>query len=335
MNEYIGIDISKSTLQVYLPKKDQDVEIENSLKALKQLYAKVKKHYGNHTNVIWIFEATGSYSTTLIHFCHDHAIACFIVKPSQSAAFAQSIKRRNKTDRVDARMLSQMHTLAKEDDIAIPAYDAELSRIKDAMRYYKSLVRERIAKTNQLEAALHRYDDPFILRKLRRDIKKLKQEEKEMIVHMQGIIDANELYRPHFEAIISFKGIGPVTGLVLFELFMRYKDASSKEITALCGLDPIETSSGTSLKRRSRISKQGSRLVRSTLFMPALISIQYNPDMQALYERLKAKGKHSTVAQVAVMRKMITIAFALFKKKEHYVMGLHVTDQSSCQKMVA
>ena len=335
MNEYIGIDISKSTLQVYLSKVDQDLEIDNSPQALKALVAKIKKHYGKKANAVWIFEPTGSYSTTVMRFAHEHAIACFIVKPSQSAAYAKSIKRRNKTDRVDARMLSSMHTLAKEGEIAVPAHDAHLSRIKNAMRYYKSLIKERIAKTNQLEAALHRNDDPFILRRLRSAIKSLKQEEKEILEHIQKIIDANDEYKSRFDAICSFKGIGAVSGMVLFEMFMRHKEASAKEITALCGLDPIETSSGTSLKRRSSISKQGSRLVRSTLFMPALIAIQHNTDMRALYGRLKENGKHSTVAQVAVMRKMVTITFALFKKQERYVEGLHVTDSGDSDKKAA
>lgn len=99
---------------------------------------------------------------------------------------------------------------------------------------------------------------------------------------------------------------------------MRYEDASSKEIVALCGLDPIEVSSGSSLKRKSRISKQGSRLVRSTLFMPTLIAINHNSHMKMIYNRLKEKGKHSTVAQIAVMRKMVVIAFSLFKNREIY-----------------
>lgn len=43
MQDFIGIDVSKSTLQAYLPKVDRDLEIENSLKGLKRLLAKLKK----------------------------------------------------------------------------------------------------------------------------------------------------------------------------------------------------------------------------------------------------------------------------------------------------
>ena len=64
MYEYIGIDISKSTLQIYLGRFDQDIEVENSPKGLKQLYAKVKKLYSKEVKVVWIYEPTGSYSVS-------------------------------------------------------------------------------------------------------------------------------------------------------------------------------------------------------------------------------------------------------------------------------
>ncbi len=49
-----------------------------------------------------------------------------------------------------------------------------------------------------------------------------------------------------------------------------------------------------------------------------MISIQHNPKMRAFYERLKEAGKHSTVAQIAVMRKIILIAHSLFKNESIY-----------------
>jgi hypothetical protein len=45
MFNYIGIDVSKATLQVYIPITDENISIENSKKALISLYAKLKKYY--------------------------------------------------------------------------------------------------------------------------------------------------------------------------------------------------------------------------------------------------------------------------------------------------
>lgn len=43
MDNYIGIDVAKATLQIYIPKNDLDLEIANSEQGLKTLYSKLKK----------------------------------------------------------------------------------------------------------------------------------------------------------------------------------------------------------------------------------------------------------------------------------------------------
>ncbi|MBL0687129.1 MAG: IS110 family transposase, partial [Sulfurospirillum sp.] len=53
-----------------------------------------------------------------------------------------------------------------------------------------------------------------------------------------------------------------------------------QHITALCGLDPIQRSSGTSVQHKERISKQGLSLVRAILFMPTMAAIQHNKEMK-------------------------------------------------------
>lgn len=319
MNNYIGIDISKASLQVYIPKNNLDIEVENTKKGLKKLSSELKKVYGKvASDVIWIYEPTGSYWTLIKQYCHENTISCFIVKPSQSAAFAKTIKNRNKTDIVDARMLYRMYTIATDNNICIPSYDKAQEQLQNHIRYYKSLVRERVVKTNQLEASLAREDEVFILRKLRAKIKALKKEEKEIVEKMLKLIALTPKYQKQLESITSFKGVGSLSGIVLLEFFMRYKDANAKEITALAGLDPIEVSSGSSMHKKSRISKQGSKLIRNTLFMGTIISIQYNKEMRTFYERLKERGKHTTSAQIAVMRKIVMITFSLYKTGELY-----------------
>jgi hypothetical protein len=58
MNHYIGIDIAKASLQVYIPEGDLDVEFDNTLQGLKKLHAKLKKIYGKSASeIIWIYES--------------------------------------------------------------------------------------------------------------------------------------------------------------------------------------------------------------------------------------------------------------------------------------
>ena len=58
--------------------------------------------------------------------------------------------------------------------------------------------------------------------------------------------------------------------------------------------------------------------------MTAMASILHNPQMKAFYERLKANGKHTTVAQIAVMRKLIIVAHSLYKSGEMYDKELYI-----------
>ena len=52
--------------------------------------------------------------------------------------------------------------------------------------------------------------------------------------------------------------------------------------------------------------------------MATMVSIKYNDEMKEFYDRLKENGKHSTVAQIAVMRKLIVIAHSLYKNNTTY-----------------
>jgi transposase len=60
---------------------------------------------------------------------------------------------------------------------------------------------------------------------------------------------------------------------------------------------------------------------------------RHNPQMKYFYERLKANDKYTTVAQVAVMRKLIVIAHSLYKSGEMYNRELFISScgiQRSC-----
>ena len=85
-----------------------DLEIENSLKSFKSLLAKLKKLYKKEIDKItFVFESTGSYSVLLYKFCADKNIKVFMINPKQARNFARAIAQRNKSDIIDARVLSQ------------------------------------------------------------------------------------------------------------------------------------------------------------------------------------------------------------------------------------
>ena len=135
---------------------------------------------------------------------------------------------------------------------------------------------------------------------------------------IREVIDQDENLKRGFENIKSIVGIGDVAAIALLHLFIKYPDANRRQIVSLTGLEPVERESGSSVKSRPKISKAGSKLYRGSLFMSVLVAVRYNDEMQAFFGRLKANGKHTTLAQIAVMRKLIVIAHSLYKNNEQY-----------------
>lgn len=52
--------------------------------------------------------------------------------------------------------------------------------------------------------------------------------------------------------------------------------------------------------------------------MGVLTAIRFDKNFKLFFERLNAKGKHTAAAQIAVMKKMILIAHALYKNDAVY-----------------
>lgn len=315
----IGLDVSKSTISVYIPKNSLDLEIENSIKSLKSLYSKLKKIYKKEIDkLIFIYEPTANYSSLLYRFCAQKKVKVFIINPKQSHNFAKAISQRNKSDKTDARMLSKAIAVAKEDEIVTPVIDTLVEDIKEMMGYYKIKVKQRVALSNHLESLNAKGYKTAIAKRLEKEIYELKKGEKEIIDEIYQLIAKDENLLKRYKAILSIDGIGKITAIILIYLFIKYPNANQRQITSLVGLDPTIRESGTSIKGKSHISKAGGRIFRSTLFMAAMVAVKRNEKMEIFYNRLKTNGKHTTVAQVAVMRKLVIIAHSLYKSGQMY-----------------
>ncbi len=314
----IGLDISKSTINVYIPIHDLDIVISNDLKSIKSLYSKLKKQYKKEIDkLIFVYEPTGSYSSLLTKFCNQKGIKCFIVNPKKSANFSKVIGQRNKTDMNDARMLSQMCVTAKQDEIKVPIIDERIEEIKELITYYKFLSKQKTQNKNHLESIGIKKGSSIVIKKIAQEIKRLEQKEQQLLVEIKKILKKSYLNEV-FINMQTIPGIAEVSAIVLLQHFIHYPNANQKQIISLAGLDPTIKESGSSIRGRTKISKSGSKLCRGVLFMSALVSIRYNERLKQFYERLKENGKHSTVAQIAVMRKLMIIAHSLYKNNEPY-----------------
>jgi len=320
MNDhYIGIDIGKASLEVYIPRGSVSCSFDNTRQGIRQLYGKLKKIYRKEfSDLIFIFEHTGSYSHLLASVCSEKETKAYIVRPSMSANFAKAVGNRNKTDKADAHMLYRMYATLSERPAKVPSIDQTAVSFRSMMGYYKHLQKERVRAQNYLDSVKCKNVEGPIAGRLEKKVRQLRKEEEEILALLREFIQKEPEYAEHVRNFQTVKGIGEVASLALLNIFLTYPETSKGELTALMGLDPVVRESGTSVRKKSRISKQGNRLYRSLLFMPAMMACNYNDEMKAFYQRLKENGKHTTQAQLAVMRKLILLAHALYKNKCPY-----------------
>ena len=72
------------------------------------------------------------------------------------------------------------------------------------------------------------------------------------------------------------------------------------------------------MHKPARISRAGSRHLRSALYMPALAAVRWDPHLKAFYESLLARHKRKMQALVAVARKLLHAIYGIFKSRTPY-----------------
>ena len=309
MEQYIGIDISKSTLDVYDGKKSY--KFDNNETGFKEIVALVE----DINNTIFIFEPTGIYSYAITDFCSENSIKIVMVGPKESRDFARSLKVRSKTDKIDAKVLYKYQSHIEPSMVKVPVVNHQGIKVQEMLNVYENIQSSKQTFKNQIESTSK--SDKDLLRTLNRIIKDLDAEALKLFNKIELILLKDEEIKAKYEVISTIPSIGQKSALYLTAFFLKYPMANAKEMTALVGLDPVMRDSGT-FKGKQRISKQGGQQLRNLLFLPTLCAIQHNDRIKAFYERLISNAKSKKLVVIASMRKLILMAFSLFKSGEVY-----------------
>jgi transposase len=117
--------------------------------------------------------------------------------------------------------------------------------------------------------------------------------------------------------LMTVPGIGALSALLLVARLGdigRFKRA--EQVSRYFGLVPSESSSGDR-RRLGRISKEGCRLVRSTLIQDAWQAVRSNYDLRLRYNQI-ARRRGKNVAIVAIARKLAEITFCVLRDQSPY-----------------
>ena len=114
----------------------------------------------------------------------------------------------------------------------------------------------------------------------------------------------------------SVVGIGKRATAILIVTTQGFKHTENyRQLISYAGLSPKEYSSGSSIRGKVRICKQGGSLLRHTLYMCALNAKETNGACKELFDRLVSKGKNKKLAIIAVANKLLKQVFGVVKNE--------------------
>jgi transposase len=303
--EYVGIDVSKATLDVFESGSGRALRIANEPAAI-AAQAATWRQRGSFV----IFEATGSYDRALRTELQSQAVPFARVNPTRARDFARAAGFLAKTDAVDARMLAAMGQCLQP--AAHQPRHSERERLVALHRRRDQLVAMRAqerARASGAESQEERLEIDSHLAWLTAAIKTLDR-------RIQALFAQAEQLNAEYQRLRSAPGIGPVAATTLVALLPELGQRNSKTIAALVGLAPLNCDTGQ--HRGSRHIAGGRKRVRDALYMAALAATRHSPRFKTIYDAMLAKGKAPKLALIAIARKLLLALNAMARNQVAY-----------------
>jgi len=315
---FCGIDVSAATLAVALIEPDRPVqqcEFANQSSGHRKLIGWLHKRKA----VVRVsLEATGIYSLDLA-LALDAApqIELAVLNPKMVNRFAQTL-RRSKTDAADAIVLAEYSRRMPFTAWAPPSLSG--LRLRAVSRHIAALAVEHAREKNRLHAAVGSQAAPrCVIQDLKRSLLSLERRMVKMRREAMVLVRSDAEVEQRFRLLTGIPGIAQTSAVqILAELALLSPHLTVRQWVAHSGLDPVHRDSGTSVHKRSRISRAGNRHLRRALYMPALSAVRWDPHMKAFYELLQARHKTKLQALIAVARKMLHAIYGIFRSRTPY-----------------
>lgn len=257
-------------------------------------------------------EGTGSYGAALSRYLRRHDIAVVEVNRPDRAAR----RRHGKTDTVDATAAAHAVLSGRATTIA-KAGDGPVEMLRMFQLARASAVKSRTQALNQLKAVLVGADPVlrdtltglsrtalirhcaglpavtptdvatatvYTLRRLAQRVQALTIEERDLQRQITAVLNA------HAPQLLHRHGVGPDSAAALLITAGDNPDRMHSEASfaALCGVSPIEASSGKT--RRRRLNRGGDRRANAALYRIALTRLRGNHRTRDYLERRASQG---------------------------------------------
>jgi transposase len=293
---FVGIDVSARTLEIRVLHEAKSWSVPNTKAGWTQLV----RHWKGRPVVVGI-EPSGGYEQDVVRALVRAGIAVRWADPARVRALARALGAPAKTDPIDAEMIAR--------------YVAETGGRPVELDDDRQALRELMAARSAVQGAAQRLTQQAKLlsgaprQVLLKLAKAASQEAKLLRRQLIEMLQHHPRLNPDWRLLQTAPGVGPLVAAELVAEMPELGHVSGKAIAKLAGVAPFIRQSGA---WRGKATCSGGRpRPRCALYMAAMTGLRINNGLRAIFEHLVARGKHSKVALVACMRRLLVALNAM------------------------
>ena len=321
VNQTIGIDVSKLTLDVYIKTEKVHHQFSNDSKGFKQLINWLIKRKVNLEQTLFCFEHTGWYCLLLSYFLYENNYAYCCVN-------AIEIKRsmglkRGKSDKADAWEIAHYAWLRRDELVPSTPPAKNIIELQRMMSLREQLVKQLTASKNLYKGMLDLVHDEIndvTLGILKENMVQLKLQIHAIEKAMNQLVTSDKTLKDNYKLSKTVKGVGMILAMQMLLHTHNYtRFENSRQFSAYCGLVPYPHQSGTSIHGRNKIHSISDKKMKSLLSMSAISAIQHDKELKLYYQKRVEEGKPKMVVLNIIRNKIVSRVFATVNRGTPYV----------------
>ncbi len=324
---FVGIDVSKQTLDavfIFNNEINQSThqQFSNDAKGIKKLLGYVKKQKGvNAVNTLFCLEHTGIYGRKLTYTLFEKQWCVWLEMP---VAILRSMGlQRGKNDKVDAKRIA-LYAMKNIEQVKLwEAPRQEVTALRQMLNTREALIKGLKALTMPIKeyketghkelSEMMKESTKNTVKGMEKDIEKIEQAINELIKNDTALLHL-------FGLLMSIPGIGKITSAELICFTNEFKNyTEAKQLACYCGVAPFEHSSGSSVRKKTRVSKMANTALKTKLHLCAMVAIQHDQELKNYYERKVKEGKNKMSVINAVRNKLVHRITAVVKRQTPFI----------------
>lgn len=314
----VGADISKATIDLYIKPFENSMCIENNPKGFRKWVKELKQ--STNSAVLVVMEHTGRYSRKFESFLTSQFVD-YCKLPALQIKRSMGMQR-GKNDKIDAERIAEYGWLRREILNADAPPQRDIIQLKDLWSLRAKLVRDRTGFMNRLKEmkSTEIKMDKYLVQMHQKYIDRFTQDIHQIEEKIKQIIAANKDLQKTYELICSIKGVGLIVATYMITSTNNStKFDNARKFNCYAGIAPFKYESGSSIRRRSRISHLANKDAKALLNLAASSAIRSNGELKKYYQKRVAEGKRKMSCLNIIRSKIVARMFAVVKRQSPYV----------------